>query len=307
MGMFMLLFMITTVEVYSKDGTQIRTIRTTNQDDMDSYDEELYSSVSSQVDRRSPTLDNFKVDDNVLDIFAEPQESAPGILQLQCPSAIAVNKGILYVTDNNKYCVQKVTTSGEFVSKFGEGHLSNPRGICIDCSSGRVFVSSSDNNDFDCLPSSCSNCVAIFEADGTFVNHFTNGNLNGPWGLALDNSGNLHVASTNTSSIVVFTREGEYVSTYNSGVKKPAGIAIDDEGNTFVTDCPRAPYGVPSVYYDGYSTRRPQERLVTVVMLNTQHEIIASWQAGHNVTGITLDKEGSIYVCDYSGRCVRKY
>ena len=79
---------------------------------------------------------------------------------------------MLYVTEYNKHRVQKITTSGKFVSKFGEGYLSNPRGICIDHSDGCVFVSNSGNN-----------CVAVFDADGTFISCFDN--LDGPWGLSV--------------------------------------------------------------------------------------------------------------------------
>ena len=199
-----------------------------------------------------------------------------------------------------------ITTSGKFVSKFGEGHLSNPRGICINHSNGRVFVSSSGNN-----------CVAIFEADGTFVSCFGQENLNRPWGLAFESSGNLHVASTNTSKIVVFTYEGEYITAYKSGVNQPAGIAIDDEGNTFVAEeqthqeQTRHSHGMGGGRHGhrrgiGFSRCR-QQCLRTIVILNSQHQVIASWDAGRNATGVTVDKEGSNYVCDHSGCCVYKY
>ena len=102
-------------------------------------------------------------------------------------------------------CVQKFITTGEFLSRFGtsgsgNGHLNNPRGICLD-NKGCVFVSECGNNR-----------ISVFETNGTFVHHITgtNGsNLNGPWGLAFDQSGNLHVVDTNTNMIKVFTPEGQ--------------------------------------------------------------------------------------------------
>ena len=104
-------------------------------------------------------------------------------------------------------------------------------------------------------------------------------------------------------SIVVFTCQGEYITTYNSGVNRPVGIAID----TFVTDnkvsYPRRQMGARGIS----QSVRQQQDLISIVMLDYQHKIIATWPAGQNGTGITLDKEGSIYVCDYSGCHVFKY
>ena len=109
---------------------------------------------------------------------------------------------------------------------------------------------------------------------------------------------------------MVFTREGKYVSTYKSGVNQPAGIAIDDEGNTFVAEeqtChSNARRGEKSSSRGGPPGRQ-QHHLLTIAILNSQHQVIASWEAGGNSTGITIDKEGLIYVCDRSGQCVYKY
>ena len=243
------------IEVYSKDGRRICTIGT---------HPKLEVSTSSRS----------------------------GNAQLYDPSAIAVSEGMLYIAEYTNNCVQMVTTSGKFVSTFGEGHLSSPRGICIDYSSGRVFVSSLGNN-----------CVAVFEANGTFISCFGHRDLRGPWGLSFDNIGNLHVASTIESSIVVFTRDGKHIATYNSGVNKPAGVAIDDEGNTFVVDN-EAGY---SYEEDTILSELQEIRQPTVAMLNSQHQVIASWDAGGNATGVTIDKEGSIYVCNYGGHCIFKY
>ena len=65
----------------------------------------------------------------------------------------------------------------------------------------------------DVRSSECgNNRISVFETNGTFLHHITgnnaNGsNLNGPWGLAFDQSGNLHIVHTNTSMIKVFTPE----------------------------------------------------------------------------------------------------
>ena len=110
-----------------------------------------------------------------------------------------------------------------------DGHLSNPRGICLD-NDGRVFISDGGNNR-----------MSVFKADGTFLYNITGStadgsNINSPWGLAFDQCGNLHVAESSTSTIKLFIPQGQYITQYNSDVNQPAGIAIDDEGNIFITD-----------------------------------------------------------------------
>lgn len=234
-------------------------------------------------------------------------------VQLCSPSALAVQGGVLYVVESSTCRVQKLTTGGKFLSSFGtrgsgNGQLSNPRGICLD-NEGRVFISECGNNR-----------VSVFEANGTFLHHITgntvNGsNLNGPWGLAFDQSGNLHVADTNTSQIKVFTPQGQYVNQYNSGVSQPAGIAIDDEGNVFISDSgcigslptfgPGA--GVPAIQMGGYHLRGQVPQPNQVCVLNSKHNIIHSFGTNQDGAGITIDKEGFIYVCSFNNYQVHKY
>ena len=243
------------VEVYSQDGKRIRTIGTPA--------DGSYASISTAKN-----------------------------IQFRYPSAVGIVGDILYVVEYGNSCIQKLTTSGDFLSKFGEGQLRNPRGICID-NSGRVFVSSLGDNR-----------IAIFEADGTFITHIGEGNLNGPWGLAFDSSGNLHVADTNTNTIKVFTRDGWYVTSYNSEVNQPAGIAIDDEGHTFVATYSGYFAGATSKKRNKVKTTQRQQNPVGV--LSSCYQVIPC-AVDVQATGITLDKEGSIYVCDYSRGQVRKY
>ena len=216
--------------------------------------------------------------------------------QFYSPSAIAIQGSMLYVVEHSNHRVQKLTTLGEFISEFGtygsgEGQLNSPRGICLDAN-GRVFVSECGNNR-----------ISVFEVDGTFVYHIsgstTNGsNLNGPWGLAFDCSGNLHVAETNTNIIKVFTLQGEYVTSYNSQVTYPAGIAIDDEGNTFIAE---------NNYINRSRSRNCMYAQSCLCVLNSQHQIVNSFRFVQNATGVTVDREGSVYLCGYNNSSVYKY
>ena len=89
-----------------------------------------------------------------------------------------------------------MTTSGEFLSKFGTEQLSSPRGICLS-SDGWIFVASGGNNQ-----------VSVFEPDETFAYHITGStidksNLCSPWGVAFDSSGDLHVTNHGWNDIII--------------------------------------------------------------------------------------------------------
>ena len=229
--------------------------------------------------------------------------------QFNSPSAIAIHGSILYVAEYNNNRVKKLTTSGEFLSVFGVDHLRNPRGICLDIC-GKVFVSCCGNNS-----------VSIFEADGSHIFNIS-GKLNGPWGIAFDQSGNLNVADTITNTIKVFTPKGQYVTEYNSGVSQPAGIAIDDEGNTFVTEqlknttvnnrclsCGNYTHNCycGSMYNPAYASAVHGAYGSRLCILSLKHRVIKTIKVAQNAIGVTVDKEGSIYVCDYTNRKVGKY
>ena len=200
--------------------------------------------------------------------------------QFYSPSAIAIREGVLYVAEEHNHRVQKTTTSGKFLSKFGSqgsgaGQLCSPRGICLD-PDGRVFVSESNNSR-----------VSVFNPDGTFVKHIT-GNLSSPWGVTFDPSGNLHVANYNSHSISVFTPEGTYVTQYGSGViQYPAGIAINEEGYCFIGE------------YYGSNDR--------LFVLDASHKLINTVQMFCCAAGVALNREGSVYIADYYNSRATQY
>ena len=203
------------------------------------------------------------------------------------PYGIAVKGDIMYVADQNNNRVQKLTTSGKFISKLGtgtqgsgKGQLNSPRGIALD-KNGRVFVSESGNAR-----------VSVFSADGTFSHHIrgvtsSKSTISSPWGLAFDNDGNLHVANYSLNLIKVFTPEGMFITQYGKDIiQYPSGIAIDDEGYTFIGE------------YDA----------CRLSVLNAQHQRVRIISSSFKyATGVCLDPDGFVYACDHSNSRVLKY
>ena len=195
--------------------------------------------------------------------------------QFRGPSGICIKGDMLYVADHYNHRVQKLTSSGAFLHKFGQkgsgqGQFDSPSTVIVD-SNNRLIVADTNNHR-----------IQIFNEDGGWlltIDGYTSGNpfLRLPSSLALDPQGDIHVAVHCSNSIKVFTKEGVYVRMYGDS-KGPREIAIDDEGYSFVSDGDKC----LSVY-------DPQGRKIKTV-----ENLLC-------LGGIALDpKNGSVYVptCD---------
>ena len=205
--------------------------------------------------------------------------------QFSQPSAIATQGNVLYVADYGNSRIHILSKTGKFISKIssgcitsGYGHFSNPRGICLD-PYGKIFVSSYGGNQ-----------ICVYNADHTFaysiMGHASDGSqLTNPWGIAFDPSGNLHVVNHTSPCVKVFTPDGKYVTQYGSGqMASAAGIAIDEEGYSFVT-----------------------EHNSQVFVFDPQHKLLTSYQGFRYPVGMCFDKEGFLYLADSRNNQVKKY
>ena len=153
--------------------------------------------------------------------------------QFSYPGGISIKGDVMYVADKGNHRIQKLTTGGQFLQKFGlgsgQGQFKYPRSVIVD-QRDRMIVADFGNNR-----------VVILDQNGSWLLTI-NGNASGsqgfknPWGLALDPQGNIHVAAYGSNTIKVFTPEGTYVRSYGD-VKGPSGIAIDEEGYNLVGEC----------------------------------------------------------------------
>ena len=150
------------------------------------------------------------------------------------PRGISIKGDVMYVADTSNDLIQKLTTGGQFLQKFGQhgsglGQFNGPMSVIVD-QRDRMIVADSDNHR-----------VVILDQNGSWLLSI-NGNVSDaqgfkdPWGLALDPQGNIHVAANGSNTIKVFTSEGTYVKSYGD-VKGPTGIAIDEEGYSLVCEC----------------------------------------------------------------------
>ncbi len=111
------------------------------------------------------------------------------------------NEGYLYVADSNNHCITKLTTKGQYITRFGSeesapGQLSYPSSLTIN--NGRTYVTECGNHR-----------VSIFDTNGTFLYCFgkkgrREGEFNEPFGIIMVTLGNLYVCDTFNNRIVVY-------------------------------------------------------------------------------------------------------
>ncbi len=152
------------------------------------------------------------------------------------------SKGLLYLTDvsGKFHRVLVVDKKGKLERRLGmRGEYSFPNGIAID-KAGDVFVSDSNNGR-----------LAIFDPNGNLAAQIRRGVADGdlglPRGVAVEKDGRLYVADTNNQIVKVYRfKPGSQVPTFigsfgqegegNGMFRYPNGVAVDSDGNIYVTD-----------------------------------------------------------------------
>jgi sugar lactone lactonase YvrE len=192
--------------------------------------------------------------------------------------------GNIYVADAGNNRIQKFSNSGSFLTSFGTGVLNSPNLLTTD-SDGDVWVADVG-----------SNKIRQFSGSGTLLSSIGvpgpgwggagtgDGQLNRPYGVAFDSSGNVWVTDTFNHRVQEFSQDGTFLSTFgsfgsgNDQLHHPIGIAIDSFDRVLVTD--NNNYTAKAFSKDG--------------------TFLEAFAPGCCVTGITIDSVGKLYVVDRS-------
>ena len=188
--------------------------------------------------------------------------------KLNNPFAVAVDiSGNVYIADYWNYKIRKVTSAGiitTFAGTYtpgssGDGgaatsaQLNGPTWVSVDIS-GNVYIAESVNNKIRKVTSTgIITTIAGTGATGSGGDFgaATSAQLNNPWGVSVDISGNVYIADTDKNKIRMVTSTGFIITFAGTGtagsagdggaatsaqLNGPNGISVDTSGNLYITD-----------------------------------------------------------------------
>jgi DNA-binding beta-propeller fold protein YncE len=225
------------------------------------------------------------------------------------PFGIAIdNSGNIYVTDLSNNSIQEFAGGAGTPTQLGgsgsgNGYFNEPYGIAVD-KNGNVYVADSMNN-----------MIQKFNSSGTFVSQWGssygnpgsgNGQLNYPVGVAVDGSGNVYVVDKNNYRIQKFSSADGITYTYvsqlgldpygNRYFASPWGIAVDSNGNVYVSD--QGNYNIQVFSSIDGITYTYKTQWGTYGRGNGLFE---------NPWGVAADNSGDIYVTDNGNNNIQKF
>ena len=192
--------------------------------------------------------------------------------QLGGPSGVAVDAGgNLYFADYCDNRVRKVSAAGIITTVAGNGspgysgdggpatsaQLNNPNGVAVDAS-GNLYIADTGNNRIRKV--SAAGIITAVAGDGSYGysgdgGPATSAQLNGPFGAAVDASGNLYIADTGNGRVrrvstagiittVAGTARTGFCCDYSgdggpatsANLDLPHGVAVDASGNLYIAD-----------------------------------------------------------------------
>ncbi len=157
------------------------------------------------------------------------------------PAAVEVdNNGNVYVGDIDSNRIQKFSSEGSFLSKWGSygagnSQFNNPYGIAAD-GNGNIFVADFSNNR-----------IQKFTSAGVYITQWGSlgsgdGKFNDPFDVAVDSQGNVYVADSYNHRVQKFTNNGVFLSKWgvqgsgNLEFELPNRLTIDPDDDIFVSD-----------------------------------------------------------------------
>ncbi len=189
---------------------------------------------------------------------------------LNIPSGVAIDgAGNLYIADTNNNVIRKVNVAlGSITTVAGDGQpgfagdggaatsaeLNSPKGITVDAA-GNLYIADTGNNVIREVTANGKISTAVgffpgtpgFAGDGAAA---TTAQLNAPYGVAFDGSGNMYIPDSANNRIrevsggIIKTFAGTGTAGYSGdgGAPKaaeldtPFGVAVDPAGNVYIAD-----------------------------------------------------------------------
>ena len=253
--------------------------------------------------------------------------------QLNGPSSVALDgSGNLYIADSDNHRIRKVDAAGVITTVAGDGtngfrgdggaavaaQLNGPFGVTLD-GSGNLYIADSFNQRIRKVNS--AGVISTVAGSGTAGSRGDGGaavaaQLNRPFGMALDGSGNLYIADTGNQRIrkvdaagVITTVAGSSTAGFSGDggtataakLNFPGGVALDGAGNLYIADWGNhrirrlTPASTPRISAGGVVTAT-QTPLVSRISPNAIISVFGHEFAGTQTLSPVIDAAGGIAV-----------
>ncbi|GHB80624.1 hypothetical protein GCM10010347_59060 [Streptomyces cirratus] len=252
--------------------------------------------------------------------------------RLDRPYGLAMDStGTLYFSDYNNHRVRRVTTDGRIRTVAGTGtagfggdrgpalsaRLDGPREVAVD-RAGNLYIADSENHRIRKVTADgqigtvAGTGTAGFSGDGGLA---VAAELNCPYGVAVDGTGNLYITDTDNHRVRQVTPDGQIRTVAGTGtpgfsgdggpaaaaqLNSPYGVAVDGAGDLYITDAEN--HRVRRVTGDG--------TISTVAGTGTDG---FSGDGGPAASarldfplGVVADTTGTLYVSDHNNHRVRR-
>lgn len=197
--------------------------------------------------------------------------------------------GNIYVLDSSNDRIQVYDPSYTPITQFsGSGESAIVDGIAVAVADDKVYVI--DRSD---------SSVKIFTLGGSFLSKFTSGDIVSPVGIDVGPNGDIYVAvygdlydnSSEDEGVLVFSPTGEFKRRvgFDSNLNFPGGVAVDEYGYTYITECSGDKVAVfddigTYITFFGYSgTAAGQLDCPTGIEIGPEREMIISDQGNNRV------------------------
>jgi sugar lactone lactonase YvrE len=158
------------------------------------------------------------------------------------------NSGVAYVADTQNHVIRRVTRDGVAVTFAGAmltagssdgltnaARFNRPSDIALDPTTGNFFIADLGNHRIRAMTAIGNVTTFAGSQPGNRDDVGTAASFSSPWGLDVDNAGNVYVADHDNHSLRRIT-PGRLVTTLARDFNHPSGVAFGRDGAIYLTD-----------------------------------------------------------------------